>query len=464
LFAENSITGKVAAGNLTLPNGAYRLSGLMPGEYRLIAQSLNGLIAPSDLASSSGSFVGFAGTTPPFRSIDSSASAGNHKLSIDTDTGVSQSISVSTMVTPSLRPQVIGLNAELSTVPLPLEAGKTFKVYVGGEGIDQLPAGGISVDSPFMKVNPASLESQQFGTSYPVVSFDLTVAPNAQAGDYSLRLQSTNGEVAYVAGGLTIDPGVNSSAYTNALDDPKFFVRQHYLDFMGREPDAAGLNYWSSQLAQCGTDAACLSARRVSVSRAFFAASEFQNTGSFVYRLYQSALGRRPSYGEFTVDRGQLTGSANLDANRQSLAMSFVSRPEFLRHYPRSMTAAQFADALLASSERVSGINLSSRRDSLIATYDGGDSGRAAILRQIADDPAFAQTQYNAAFVLMQYFGYLCRDVDEGGFDFWLNVLNRSRQNDPSSYRAMVCGFLTATEFQLRFGVVATHANGECGD
>ena len=98
------------------------------------------------------------------------------------------------------------MNGELSTAALPLEAGKTFTVYVGGDGVDQLSAKGISVNSPFIQINPGTLAEEEFDTPYPVISFDVTVALNAPPGDYSIRLQTTSGEFAYLAGALTIDP------------------------------------------------------------------------------------------------------------------------------------------------------------------------------------------------------------------------------------------------------------------
>ncbi len=33
---------------------------------------------------------------------------------------------------------------------------------------------------------------------------------------------------------------------TNPIDNTTFFVRQHYVDFLNREPDVAGLNFWSN--------------------------------------------------------------------------------------------------------------------------------------------------------------------------------------------------------------------------
>ena len=81
------------------------------------------------------------------------------------------------------------------------------------------------------------------------------------------------------------------------------------------------------------------------------------------------------------------------------------------------------------------------------------------MLRTIADNVAFKQMQYNAAFVLTEYFGYLRRDPEPDGFNFWLNVLNNGEANN---YRGMVCSFITSTEYQHRFSVVVSHTNGEC--
>ncbi|HYN23629.1 MAG TPA: DUF4214 domain-containing protein [Pyrinomonadaceae bacterium] len=81
-------------------------------------------------------------------------------------------------------------------------------------------------------------------------------------------------------------------------------------------------------------------------------------------------------------------------------------------------------------------------------------------MRLVADSPAFAQAQYNAAFVLMQYFGYLRRDADLAGYDFWLKVLNN---REPNNHRRMMCAFIISAEYQLRFRSFVTHTNAECG-
>jgi hypothetical protein len=359
-----------------------------------------------------------------------------------------------------LNPRSIGTNGDLSTMPVPVEAGKKLTVYVGGEGVDQVPGRGISVTSPFFTVDPASLTLQQFGTAFPVISFDLTVAANAQFGDYSIRLQSNSGEVAYVAGGITIDPGVDS-ALPNVDDDPRFFVSHHYRDFLGHEPDRQGLEYWVNELTQCGLDSECIHSRRLAISAAFFLTTEFQETGSFLYGLYKAALGRRPDFAEFSAERRQISVGSELSSTKQELAVAFVERSEFSQKYPSRMNAEQFTDAVLSSVWQHSEVDLSADRGSLIKLYDGTPAGRATIVRRMVENTAFRRVEYNREFVLMQYFGYLRRDPDAGGYEFWINMLKKKLPYDSTGYRATVCAFTTSAEYQLRFGMI-THNKSEC--
>jgi CSLREA domain-containing protein len=248
----------------------------------------------------------------------------------------------------------------------------------------------------------------------------------------------------------------------NPLDTAEYFVRQQYVDILGREPDEGGFNYWSNEINACGSDRACANARRRDVAAAFFVEQEFQQTGSFLYDVYAGALGRKPVLVEYSADRQQVVGGANLDVEKSAFAQSFVQRAEFAERYQANTSAESFVDALIAS-VRSSGVDLSGERANLINSYNSGASmvaSRAAVLRGIADNAAFKQSQYNGAFVLTEYFGYLRRDPDQGGYDFWLNVLNN---REPENFRGMVCAFITSTEYQKRFSVVVSHSNGECG-
>jgi hypothetical protein len=248
----------------------------------------------------------------------------------------------------------------------------------------------------------------------------------------------------------------------NPIDTAEYFVRQQYLDFLGREPDQNGFEYWSNQLNQCGTDAECLRTRRISIASAFFMEREFQDTGSYIYDLYKGSLGRRPTYEEYSFDRQQVIGGAQLDAEKTALAESFVQRAEFVSKYEGANGADSFVDALLQTVQE-SGVDLSSRRATYVSAYNSGNTvnaSRALVVRALADETAFKQAEYNAAFVLSEYFGYLRRNPDQRGYEFWLNVLNNG---DPGNYRGMVCAFINSVEYQRRFSTVVSRSDADCG-
>jgi hypothetical protein len=75
---------------------------------------------------------------------------------------------------------------------------------------------------------------------------------------------------------------------------------------------------------------------------------------------------------------------------------------------------------------------------------------------------AFIDAEYNRAFVTTQYFGYLRRDADIGGFLFWLGQVNGAPLRDVLKQHAMVCSFITSAEYQLRFSAVVSHTNADC--
>jgi hypothetical protein len=253
----------------------------------------------------------------------------------------------------------------------------------------------------------------------------------------------------------------DSSASANAIDSNGFFVRQQYLDFLGREPEQTGLEFWTAQLDECNGDSTCLRQRRIDVSAAFFSSREFQQSGSFVYRVYAGALGRQVSNSEFSIARQQIVAGKNLDANKASFVEDLVTQPEFAQKYLRQTEARSFVDALLQTVRDTTGANLASERDSLIANYELGSSmnmSRARVVRQLADEPgAFSEAVYNPSFVMMEYFGYLRRGFDQRGYDFWLNVMNTT-----GDHRGMVCSFITSAEYQHRFSSVVSHSNAEC--
>lgn len=262
----------------------------------------------------------------------------------------------------------------------------------------------------------------------------------------------------------------------NPIDDAQFFVRQQYLDFLNREPDSAGLAFWTNQITSCGTNQACIEVKRVNVSAAFFVSIEFQETGYLVYRMYKSAYGNIAGtpipvrLNEFLPDTQQIgqnvvvnvgNWQAQLENNKQVFAAAFVARSRFTTALPTSMTPAQFIDALFANagvsptaSERTAAVNEFGG-----ATNSTDNAARARALRRVAENATLGRQELNRAFVLMQYFGYLRRNPNDApepglnfnGYNFWLNKLIQFNGNYVAA--EMVKAFITSSEYRQRFGL-----------
>jgi len=272
---------------------------------------------------------------------------------------------------------------------------------------------------------------------------------------------ATTSIAAPVTVSLTILDNDTATPTSNPIDDTNSFVRQQYLDFLNREPDAGGFAYWTNLINGCGADASCINSKRITVSAAFFIEQEFQQTSSFVYRVRRSSLGTQPSYAQFTSDRNQIGLGA--DANKTAFTQNFAQSQEFLTKYPASQTGSQFSNALLANVRQSSSVDLSSKQNELANEYLMGSTqteSRARVIRKLIEYAEYTKAEYNPAFVLAEYFGYLRRDPDAGGYQFWLDVLNN---RVPNNYRSMVCAFINSAEYQNRFSSVRTHNDSVCG-
>lgn len=90
------------------------------------------------------------------------------------------------------------------------------------------------------------------------------------------------------------------------IDDPGFFVRQHYLDFLERAADAPGEAFWTGEITQCGGDPACMARKRIDVARAFFFSTDFinleQQQDPYGRRRLDDSARNTPDYNEAFVD------------------------------------------------------------------------------------------------------------------------------------------------------------------
>jgi hypothetical protein len=200
VWLEDVASGRVIASSQTTSGGKFSIACVPEGDYRVMTEYLDQqFLEPTALARGARSGV----RQRTFRSVEISSLL---HIAPDKAANLNYVLVPPQNSAPTLSPRFLGLNSELSTSPLPAEAGRKLTIYVGGDGVDQVPGSGLSVSSPFITVDPASLTLQEFHNSTPVISFDVTLAANAPPGDYSIRLQSNSGEVAYLAGGITIVP------------------------------------------------------------------------------------------------------------------------------------------------------------------------------------------------------------------------------------------------------------------
>lgn len=269
----------------------------------------------------------------------------------------------------------------------------------------------------------------------------------------------------------------------NSIDEAGYFVTQQYGDFLNRAPDAPGLNFWMTEITSCGSNSSCINVKRINTSAAFFISIEFQQTGYLVERLYKAAYNDATGtstlggahqivvpivrLNEFLPDTQEIglgvivnqTGwEAKLESNKVAFTQKFVQRTRFTSAYPTTMTPTQFVDKLFlnaglapSAADRTAAINVFGA-----ATTTTDVTLRARALRLVAENSTFSQREFNRAFVLMQFFGYLRRnpndspDSDYSGYDFWLSKLNEFNGNYQDS--EMVKAFITSTEYRHRFG------------
>lgn len=183
---------------------------------------------------------------------------------------------------------------------------------------------------------------------------------------------------------------------------------------------------------------------------------EFSRTSFFVYRLYKGSFARLPQRDEFltamkVLSRGVFVGAAGweqqLSANQTLLLSDWMQRDEFKKGYhPKSN--AEFVDTLGRNTiQQLS----SGARDELVNRLNSGADTRASVLLRFIEDAEFQSREYNSAYVLVHFFGYLGRnpgdlpDRDSSGFNYWLSVLDRT-----GDYRSLSRAFLESTEYKSR--------------
>ncbi|MBV8859699.1 MAG: hypothetical protein JOZ02_22390 [Acidobacteria bacterium] len=132
---------------------------------------------------------------------------------------------------------------------------------------------------------------------------------------------------------------------------------------------------------------------------------EFPRVGFFVYRILKADRGRMPMRDEF------------MGALKVMGHDLYVGAPEWEHQLVRSQRVLAFVLA-------------------------GGNAAREGALLDAASADYDAR-EYEEAYVRVHFFGYLGRDPDPEGFDFWLGVLSRN-----GDYRSLSRAFMESEEYK----------------
>lgn len=163
-----------------------------------------------------------------------------------------------------------GLTAAIDVLPVrvppPDEQGPPLASKKGAEEVKAVPGVGqahffvLSISDDLAQGAPGRLLMYDSAAATPVTLAAPLVGPTCVARDPK-------------GGDLFITSIFTGLVYRVAV--ARELVRMHYKDFLGREPDQAGWDFWAGEIERCNTDAACVDRKSVDVSRAFFYSSEF---------------------------------------------------------------------------------------------------------------------------------------------------------------------------------------------
>lgn len=191
VWAEDTDSGRVMAEVKTGADGSFRFESVPAGEYRVFSQNegkLKALSAAEEIGTVS---IEKAGSKTLTKKIS----------------GTQVSIGA----------RYLGFNGQLAELAVPLNAGRSYTLFVGGRDLDPAKVK-LGSSSPFLSVSPESVTAHDYGDDITVLSFELRLAADTPLGEYSLFVESGRGARRFIVGGLTVEEYLNpwSSGYVPA--------------------------------------------------------------------------------------------------------------------------------------------------------------------------------------------------------------------------------------------------------
>ena len=223
----------------------------------------------------------------------------------------------------------------------------------------------------------------------------------------------------------------DNDIFATSRDGSMRFAMQQYRDFLGREADADGLNYWTTQLFS-GTQS------RGTMAEAYFNSAEFQGAIAPVARLYFAYFLRIPDYAGLNYWIGQFRSGTSLAA----ISQAFAASAEFVGRYG-ALNNAQFVSLVYTNV-------LARAPDAAGLAYWTGQlavgMSRGDMMIAFSESPEYRKVINSEVYVTMMYAGMLRRSPDASGFTYWTGYMDAGNAG-----LALVNAFLTAPEYRARF-------------
>jgi hypothetical protein len=214
VWVEDAADGRVVESVVTRASGAYKLGSLAPGAYNLYFSSLDGQSDHTDMDSSKG----------PLPTSNSKVAAIRTKELGRIEVAEGSARTVNAEVATELfdfQLSILGINNQASSVAVPLIAGNTYTIFAGGKGVvaEDLLSEKLAVSSRYIHVDRTTISQETFGKGIDVVSFQVSIDPNAPPGTYSLWVGSRNGALGCLVGALVVSDGI-ANAVADELSPP----------------------------------------------------------------------------------------------------------------------------------------------------------------------------------------------------------------------------------------------------
>lgn len=178
IWLESKITGAVAAMTRVAGSGEFRIDGLERGEYEIFTR---------DAASGNGT-----------EALGSVEILKNDTSELDFRVRQGSALSILSMA---------GFNGELSTVAVPVNSGRSFKIYLAGAG--DLSGLEVRFSAPGIKVDEASFEYPDYGVDASVSAFVVDIEDTVPEGEYTLRVYKEGRLVDCLVGALAVEKELN---------------------------------------------------------------------------------------------------------------------------------------------------------------------------------------------------------------------------------------------------------------